>query len=314
MLAMVSGEFISNLLSESYETLIEEAEIALGRQAKDILPTGVGDFHLVGTFSHHAIVSTDSGDFFRLRMERLDDGGIGFYFTEQIDVPVIRTKREKDGFIKEQSDKIVDDLLSGDSPSARNRLRALMGSSELVEFVDQSDDVSNLLSDFYGDDRPWKAYLKERMQDVRKLLWGKSGASFKESASIKPKYRRVYKDDSPERFYPVVSSDLANLREKVRSLYDGALTQYARFSEQTCGCHDLEVSDIAENLNRFASDWAGAIKGTLTLMNRAVDRANKSDTRWMAMVYDTVAENLVDIDVASRFVGLVSRELLASST
>lgn len=305
MPGMVSKEFIDNLLSKSYERAIEDVEDALTNC--DLLPEGVGDVELIGTFPSHAIVVTESGEFFRLKTVRVDEGRVVVESAERLEVPMIETAEDRDRAIEEAASKVVDAFFKGSALSLHRNVADLVGSSRLIEFTEPALEIEAALDGLVGDDRLWKRRLSEQRKDIMKAMWGRAGASFRDAQLIAPKYKKVARTGDAS-YYQAVMEDLGSLHDMLKRLYDSSIAQYAGFSTRS-RMHDIGVSESIENFDRFASDWIDATRGLLALVEWARSRGTRKDVRWLAMLHDRIAENMLDLDIGSRVVLTLSNEL-----
>lgn len=310
MRGMVPARLIQEILNGSYEQLIEGISQSAAEQYLLFGAECPEDVHLVATFSHHAIVANEDGDFFRTTIKQTDDGDHAFVKVEEIDVPVIRTWAEQQSFVGDAASDAVRALMAGDISHARNQVRALMQSSDLVVAPDPLKEVDSYLSGLFDEERSWRRVYAENRSHIHRFLWGASGVAFRDGP--RPKYMELYAGDGIEesdQYTDAVQTDLSILADRLAGLWELISGTYGNYDSEMSGFKGVEVAGIAENFEVFASDFMSELQSVHRLVEQASKDNDPATVVPRAMIYDKVSAKYPDIEIAAKLVQRAAVEL-----
>lgn len=294
----------------SYEELIQQIESAVRDGHRKFGSDDPESLSLIATFPGRALVMTEDGTFFRAQYERVGNGTVSFSLVEEVEVGVLRSQKERVAFVHEAAGSAVASLFSGDYSDARERIRELMNSSEFVRPSVTLEDLRTRIESVFDDSRPWRVFFEEHGPQVRKFMWGASGAIVRHAP--RPKYGSLYTGASPtdpEGYFESVGGDLEVLHEKVSNLWSMVSAAQERYPTGSGKFNNVELMGIAEQFDGFATDFIDELKMIARLVEQAVLDKNEDNTVARAMIYDRVAAMYPDMEIATRFIQRISTEL-----
>jgi hypothetical protein len=311
MTGFVPGRLLEELISGSYESQIEKLSLAVTEGYKRFGGRG-GDVQLIATFPGRVLVVNESGEFYRAAFQELDDGSFSFAEIEPIDIPVMSKPSELQAFVSESAGVVISSLFSGNFEDARGRMRELVRSSQFARPASPVDVIKDQLEEVFDEGRPWRKLYEQHGTDIRRFMWGASGASFRHAP--KPKYQKLYHDglgESATGYHGAVSGDLTLLSEKISKLWERTQDAWAGYDGNLGLFKAAEISSIAESFEDFAQDYIDELKMVAHLVERASQDSDSTNTYAMAMIYDAVAKRYPDLEVAGRLLQRAATELAA---
>lgn len=310
MKGMVPARLIQEILNGSYEQMIESLSRAAADHHTVFNAESPEDVHLVATFPHHVIVANEEGEFFRATIKRTDDGNHSFVQIEEFEVPIIKTWEQQQAFVSEAASDAVRALLAGDIEHARNQVRALVRSSDLVVAPDPLAETDQYLSNLFDEDRAWRRVYFENRNHIHRFLWGASGVAFRDAP--RPKYAELYHGDGveeAEQYNLAVQTDLSLLAERLASLWERIAESYGGYDAKMSGFKGVEIAGLAENFETFASDFVKELQSVYSLVEQASKDSDPATVVPRALIYDKVSVKYPDIEIGSKLVQRTAVEL-----
>jgi len=310
MNGMVPARLLQELLNGSYEQTVQAVRESIEDSFSRFGAGSPEDVHLVATFPRHAIIANEHGEFFRVETKDLDDGTIGFVQVESFDVPILRTWEEQQGFIESTASDAVHALMSGDFAHAREQIKALVQSSDVVSAQDPVVEANSYLENLFDDERPWRRVYGENRTFLHRYLWGASGVAYRDAP--KPKYDELYTSDGvelAEQYHIAVSTDLGMLSERLDKIWDRIADTYGSYGSEMSGFKDITIAGMAENFESFAADFVSELRAVHGLVEQAAKDDDPATVIPRALIYDRVSRAFPDIEIAAKLVQRAAVEL-----
>ena len=298
----VPTEEIQKLTLDSYEFLATKIDEAIAKDAKKVFGESIPNkIERIGTFSDHVLLAADDGRFVAVSYERGSNGSIKIVKSESVSVPLY-TEANIDSYLMQEARSIVDSILAHDSTTVEMKMKALSPFVDGAKPQTEEQKVESVLAAI-GADRPWKKLYKERQEQVSKFL----GDSLKdiESKKLTSKFSKMEEKSITE---DLVRSDLAFMLESVGG--------YRKLTDSIGDLKDIQATVSGEEraaivtFGAFVEDLRIDLKDVL----EAISEYSKSikSVVCLGRLYDALAEESFNYDVASRFAATMSASLRES--
>jgi len=294
---LVDGDFLSQLLGRSYESVMGQVDEAVSEKA-DLFGGDDGEVRTIGTFSNHAIVLNDSGEFFRASYSVNEETGeVELGDVERIDVPV-KEVSELSSEVRVESRRAVDALLSGNDDEADVRLGSLY---EMVRSGVKltAEGVEDKFLDSFGDEPEWVVAVRENESNMSQFVGAEANADF-----LKPKFETFIAEgeNADVRYRRVVGADLQRLLEELRRMQDSIAV-----ARRVDGGYCLTTGDetdpelVSEDFLGFVREYGSDLDATVGLVEDAIAVSEDGTIKSLARVHDGVAARMKDMGLAAAF-------------
>jgi len=300
---------LRELSKGSLEEAISAAEVAVASAAEKFGAES-GDVYLISTFPHHAVVATSEGRVFRVKLGSLDGGGRAVVEHEEVDVPTIGTKKERDEFFRAAEADVLRSLAEGDKLTAASLLREFIQAAPLMSPYDPLDGMRVFLEGAFDADRPWRQTYAAHQSAIHRFLWGASGTAHRDAP--KPKYQGLYFGESvrdPSGYHSAVSSDIGLLAERLREMWERFQQSFGEYASGDNGWQDGRIAVVNESFRVFAEDYGDELATLCRLMENAAKDDSEDTVRARAMLYDHVSRQLPTLEIAGRLLGRTAADL-----
>lgn len=308
MPGFVPSNAIEQLLAGSYEETISNIGETVSENWEQFGAKGPDDVSVVATFPRSVVVSTTDGKFFKAGYKR-NGGDIAVTRVESVSVPVLKTRADQRRFLAEAAKDAISAFLSGDHESARTQVRELVHTGSLLKDIDPIQEAKENLNELFSGERPWRKIYSETSKAIHRVLWGASGATFRYAP--KAKYEDIYSEgtEGAEEYHQSVAADLSLLTEKLRVLWGWIEESWGKYDSIHGLFKGVNVSEIAENFEGFATDYIEELRVVCQLAESAAADDDPEHTAAMALAYDSIANNYASLEVGARLVRRVATEL-----
>jgi hypothetical protein len=309
---MVPARLLQAILKGSYEQMVDDSSMLVAESFARFGAQSPDEVSVIATFPQHMIVSTVEGKFFRATVKDLEDGGRSIVQTEDVDIPVYRTREEQKGYVKSAASEAVAALLSGDPEEARTHVRELVQSAELISGPDPVEEMRGAMEGLFDSKRPWRRVYESNRAGIHKFTWGESGNAHRDAP--KPKYQDLYTNEGvkdPAGYHRAVMADLSVLSERMAEVWDVVQENYGAYDEKETGFYPLTIAGVNESFQDFARDYADELRQVCRLVEAASLDEDPETVIPRAVLYDNVARQFPVIDIAARLVRRTATELSA---
>lgn len=299
----VPTEEIRKLTRGSYEQLI----VKLTEAAEPFLIEVYGDvsWEIVSTFANHALVLGENGECYRVQYEKSKDGGVKVLGTAKYPVKTVT----ESSYIKTEARKIVDAFIAGAMTEATERF------SELVQKVPAKkgvadDRIVEAVRERLTAPRPWKTQFAQRATHFKTFL-GESKVSEIMSASLTAHFSPLYESEIQTAdvgtYYTVVQEAFSDLSTKIESLQHELEDSVESLKTLTAAIAELGESEVLTALDIFAQDLLSDIRSIHKVVHESIHQVSGVDN--LGRIYDSIAENFSQYEVAVRFVVEMTKSL-----
>jgi len=297
---VVALSAIRNLVENSYEHLGILLDAAIAQNVA-LFGEDQGSVRRLATFKDRMVVGTANGSYFDVKFEHIN-GAIEISSLDEIDVPVVTTSNAAKS-MKEFSLRAVDALMAEGSAGAVDQLLALselQGQSQIVESRDYPEEATNAVSG----DRPWRQVLAAQRVQIDRQVIDKLESI--RAAALESKYHPLYESDEIpeaqfESYRKSAESDLGILSDRLTAIHRAVAHSYDPFRSvvESDGLDDSE-SDVIAHFCFFAEDLQEDLQGLNALVVDTIE--NEQCVMCLGQVYDSIAESLMDCEIAGVFV------------
>lgn len=304
---LLSSDEIRHLLSGSYESQIHRIESAVVEGAEELFGKNVG-VALIGTFSGHALVLSETGKLLRVKF---DDKGpkVQILAHEEVPLKTVRSFKAEE-LVHAQSKVVVDSLLSGrvdEAVGGISRLAALPSRRK----VDGLRLVESLVMSLHTD-RPWRRLYSEQGDKIRRFVWGDLFRI--EDERLRPKYGKLHDGSTPdealEQHRKAVAEDLQsvlNRMDRLSKIVDEASKGLVEFKDAFSEIGEDALREVFYSFVEDLLDDIGAVRGMVAeTMNETTCVA------CLAKMYDSMCEELYRFELAATFASRISSRLRAA--
>jgi hypothetical protein len=295
---LVDGEFLSKLLGGSFEVIMNQVDEAVAAQPELFGGGDRSEVRTIGTFSNHAIVLNENGEFFRASFAFHEDtGGIKLGEIERVNVPM-KEVSELGGEIRTESLKAAKALLSGKDNDADNHLGSLF---ELVQSGVKltAEGVEDEMLLNLEEDPEWLVAVRENKDGMIKFVGSDANQEFPV-----PKFETFIAegDNSDERYRKVIDSSLRKLRENLYRMRNSVAVARRIDGEYTPVVEEgVDATMVASDFVDFASEFGVDLDATIELTEDAISLASDGTLKSLARVHDGVAARMCDMGLAAAF-------------
>lgn len=274
----------------------EEQLTAVDNAVADEVETFGENAILFATFSGHAIVINESGNFLSAKYT-YSNGKVRFYKTESLDVPVLSSDSA--------SKDAVDSFLRGDSIS--ENLRSLVKTS-LVSGESALEEVRNILEGIFAKGKTWKKFIEENRAKMAQFAFDPEYGSPK--IEVQSAFEDLYGDEIEEselegRRGDVVSS-LAKIEERIVGLQNVTSEAYEKYIAETGDNHEREDDQILTQFESFADDYLNYIDEVNDFISANINTSKTSCVACLALVHDETVKQVEELELGSRLIRKIS--------
>jgi len=292
---LVDGEALAKLLDGSFEVVRNEVDEAVSSNLDLFGGDSDDEIRVIGTFSEHAIVVNESGEFFKVELSRNEEtGDLELGTVEQVQVPV-KEASELSGDAKVESLLVVDAILDGNDDEADARIESLYTMARSgVKFTAEGveDDLIAM-----GDDHDWIEAVRENEESMAKFV-----GSDANRALPKPKFNDLFEsavDRSDQRIRDSIQVSLDDVLSELRRMHvDVESVMRSGFDENmTSGEEGL----LGEDFGEFVHEFSENLEDTIGIVESAIAVADGGDVMSLGRVHDGVASRLREMNLAAAF-------------
>ena len=262
---------------------------------------GSGEIRTIGTFSNHAIVMNDSGEFFRADFSvNEESGALELGEVERIDVPV-REVSELSGEVRVESRKAVEALLCGKDDEANCSIGSLYEMIRSGVRLTAEGVEDDFLGMFDKDNLPeWMVGVHDNRDSMSKFV----GAESKQDLPA-PKFGTLVESDEVDeegRYRKVVSAALRRLNESMVKMHHGIA--FARLVDEEYHLRIDESKDaemVAEDFFEFVDGYSVFLESAMGIVEDAIAVSKDGTLRSLARIHDGVAASVRDMGLAAAF-------------
>jgi hypothetical protein len=294
---LVDGEFLSKLLGGSYEVVMGQVDEAVSSQPELFGGEDGDDVRTIGTFSNHAIVLNDNGEFFRTSFSVSEEtGALELGEVERIDVPVRETS-ELSAEVRTESMRAVRALLDEDDDEADNRLGSLF---ELVQSGVKltAEGVEDDLLEMGEDDPDWLVAVRENEQGMTRFVGAEANQELP-----KPRFETFIAegDNGDDRHRRVIGASLRALRESLLRMQDSIAVARRSDGEYRIPKEDEDNTMVVEDFVEFTREFGADLDATVGLVEDAISVSEDGTLKSLARVHDGVAARVKEMGLAAAF-------------
>lgn len=298
----VSSSVLAEMTKGSYERVLDALNRAVQRD-RALFAKSFGEaVKPVATFRGRAIVSTTTGNFFRVEWKDSDDGEIRFTKVEEIkDVPV----RSYNEVVEDVIGKIAKGILDGRQDDVRQTIKESMGILTYAGVSDPSD-LARLMRENLAAPRMWKRYVEAKAEDIRNVL----GIAESAITPAKAKYRHIWEgegDADAGRFLDVVREDANALLVRLDSLCTEARKSYDEYVKQRQTFRPVDEDTTPMQFEMVSEDF---FTDSESVRDTTINLIHSSNARAMAEAHDAISENIHRFELAARFVKAMAENLM----
>lgn len=302
---LVDGEFLSKLLGGSFETMMGRVEEAISEQA-DLFGGDDGEVRTIGTFSNHAIVLNENGEFFRASFSvDGETGELELGEIERIDVPV-KEVAELSGEARTESLRAVDALLEGDDDEVDIRLGSLY---EMVRSGVRltAEGVEDNALCFFEHEPEWLVAVRDNAVSMAKYVGAEANQELP-----KPKFETFIAEgeNGDERHRRVMMASFKTLYEELAKMRNSI--EVARSVDGECCLRTGNEADpamVAEDFVEFVDDFGTDLDAIIGLVEDAVAVSSDGTLKNLARVHDAVAARMKEMGLAAAFCEKFARRI-----
>jgi len=293
---LVDGEFLSKLLGGSFETAMGQVDEAVSTKA-DLFGGESGEVCTIGTFSNHAIVLNDNGEFFRASYSVNEEtGAVEIDEVERINVPI----KEVSAMGKEaraESRRAVEALLQEDDLEADIRLGSLY---EMVRSGIRltAEGVEDEYLEVFADEPEWLVAVRENQESMARFVGAEANADFP-----KPKFETFLAegDDQDDRYRKIISAALKRLHENLEQMQSSIVVARGIDGEYGSLSSDEGSTMVAEDFVDFVDEYKIDLDATVGLVEDAISVCGDGTLKSLARVHDGVATRVRAMGLAAAF-------------
>lgn len=295
---LVDADFLASLLEGSFEASMEQVDEAIAAHPELFGGDDI-DIRTIGTFSSHAIVMNENGEFFRVEYGLDEEGDFVLGQVEQISVPV-KEASELSEDTRTEAHRAVKAMLAGDSDEADRRVNSLVtlvSSGVRLTAEGVEDDLVELL----GSDCGWVHAVRDNEDAIRSFVGAEANREL-------PTPRFEDYDSSSHDVRPVIRSRLRRLHDTLKAMQ----TEVAPATQVDGGCilrteeavdADMATSDFIEFVGLFSDD----LDATAGIVEDALSVSEDGSVGSLARVHDGVAARVKELNLASTFAAKFAR-------
>lgn len=307
----VPTEEMQKLLKGSFEHVSSKVEHAIQKDKVRIFGEDAGAVKVLGTFPGYAVAAAAPGKFARVKFEEAQNGTVKITNHELLKVPVF-TNENVSEFLMGEARSVVEDWNKGNLEAAIDRARGML--PFVQERIQQSEAqiVESIVLGIRAD-RPWKNLYAERADEIRKFV--RSELAELDQAKLTPKFERLYSGEMEaaevDGYRDLVQSDLSYIGDRIgalEGLIAATIESVEKISDKIAegDDHDTLVTFLS-----FSEDLALDLQGLKSLVSEAVRQIGAVDA--LGRLYDALAEELYNYEVAGRFVEQMASKLIDSA-
>lgn len=297
---IVPVDVIRNLVEGSFEHLGASLDEAVAKNFASLSKVDA-DVNRIATFKDHMILGSATGEYFNVKYEN-KNGEIVLSACEKVEVPVV-TPSNAAKSVKEFSLSAVDALMAEDAKGAAKRILALVDLQEQKQVVDARDYVAEAMA-AVASGRPWRQAFSSQSKEITRQVVDKL-ESIRES-SLEAKYKALYESDEIpeenfEKYRSLAMNDLGTLAERLQVVHEAVEAAYLPFSDSlTKEELDKSEEDVLSHFCFFSEDLIDDLGEVRSLVADTIE--NEECVMCLGQVYDTIAESMVDYEIAGAFV------------
>lgn len=307
---LVDGNFLGKLLANSYEVSMGAVEEAVIEQASLF---GVADdtrLRVLGTYPDHAIVATETGDFYRCEWS-IKDGVVQLSNIRQIDVPVYEGE-VRASTIRNKYDAAVTDILECRSEDAEVKLKELLDlavggvpmTAEAIEHLFLEN-----RSRFQESD--WAQMVGDREQDIRRFL----GAEALRLSFPKAKFESLTGEAIDESAAEARRSDVVSALGQLADFLGTLRTKTALARQVNEGYLARDGSEdgalATADFVQFTSGFAEDLDGMISIVEDAMAVSEDGCAKCLARLHDGIAGQMREWALAAAFAEKLARKFEA---
>lgn len=253
---------------------------------------------VVGTFPGHVVVLSEDGKCVRVKYE-INGHAAKLLSFDRVADTVEERKNLSNTQAKEAATLISQGRIS-EAKSVIKHLAALVDSAS----PQQDDQIIDAMISFRRADRPWKATFREKADTMRRLVLDEAGEIHKDR--IQPKFKSLHngtlKRNEVDRYRDIVIESIKILDTRTTRLQEQVESAISAVKELK-----IEDPSVGSYLN-FAHDLADSLRSNSKTVTEALRRVKRTDS--IGKLYDSLAEEFGDCEIASRYVTSMSKRLV----
>ena len=285
---LIDGEFLGNLMQNSMESHVGSAMEAVAGQSDLFGGADDVDVRVIATYKDHVIVANSDGEFFRagIKEGKLDK-------VEQLEVPVV-SEEEIGRHVREQANRAVQAIVSGDIELAQEELRSLSALADQGTRLTAESVEEDAASRWYSES-DWFLAMKEDASVVEGFL-GDSLPKLQENTT---KFEGIIDESADaDKFRSSVKSALKTLRDQMVEMNDKLSVAKQVKADYKCVNED---DTAAADYEEFVSGVSEDIDAVISLLSDAVTVSEDGDVKSLAKTHDVLASDLNEWMVATAF-------------
>lgn len=284
----IPANTIKQLREHSLESKIQAAQALVESHAEQIFGS-ICETSSVVTFDDYVVAANEEGTFKKVFFESKEEG---LTITKVEDfTPAVYKGGAVRNFVVESAENAVNSILGEDIEGAKEALRELCGLTEEVKDV-MGDYAAAAIVDMTKMPKLWRRILENYKKDIADLIG--------ESKETPAKYTSLYESRTREGA-PEVLKDLKELQESISDqvkllMNFASKLREADITDKVVG----SAKALSEDLYNDAKETASKLEGSLK---------NLRNAGALAIVYDTLSEELEQYKVATKFLEAISDRL-----
>lgn len=298
---LVDGEFLAELVKGSYEDVVGAVDTAVTENA-EMFGGDAGSVTTLGTYPDHVLVANASGDFFRARWGRGEDGGIEIGQVDQIDVPVYEASLVGEQ-VRGEARSAVDALLEGREEEAEQHLRDLCRLSRSgVRLTAEGVEDFYFRHDFTASD--WYEAVRQGETKIKGLVGGDATRIDRPGARFSHITGDGVEESVADQYRQSVVEALAKLSERLEGM--GKQIALARRIDESYalrGGNDMAADDFVH----FVQDFAEDLDRLSGIVSDGLAVSEDGCVQCLARLHDAVSGQMYEWSLAALFAEKLAR-------
>ncbi len=287
---MIESKIIRQMSEGSYEERMTAIVNAI-EETEDF-----GKVALIATHPSRVIVLDEDGVFYSVGYMINNENHVRLKRPEPMDVSMMAPE--------EVSRTVVDDFFDGKSlRESVGRMVKQAIRKKKTEFEIVQENLSELLGASV-----WTEYLDENRSRMTAVAFDASlGSPIIES---KPKFMQVYEgqDEGTEGQRDEIIMALSKLESRLSRLYVVVAEGFDEYETIAGGDRDQEADQLLGQFEAFAEDYLMHLGKVGGFISESIGRRAPSCAACAALVYDRIAERVVDLELGGRLIRKISAE------
>lgn len=297
MSKLVPTDDIAALAEGCYEQFVVSIDRLVSEHVAAIFGAPVAT-ETLATFADYAIVAAEDGRFAKVDFAKSNEGMLTVVGVAPVEIRSY-AKDDLAEFVQAEADGIVDRLFAGQIAEAQSRLLSL------------APLVTKKTLPVKSEERAWRKTFAEKNEMIRATV--SEEIEKLGHTALAPKFGRLSDGSIPvaqhEGYRELVRSDLGSLSKRLAGMRQ--TVEQATAAVAGVELDDADEAQLVDLFRQFSKDLLSDLTDTARKVGAAVE-ANEAVAS-LAAVYDGIARDLLNQEVAGAFVASLAAKLCESN-